>query len=68
MLTAFASVASPGTADDTLAPFDWYRDLMVASAKEREFSDHYIGAHAALTAVADADAGRARRHPHVLRR
>jgi hypothetical protein len=41
---------------------------MVASAKEREFSEHYIGAHAALTAVADADAERARRHPYVLRR
>jgi hypothetical protein len=39
---------------------------MVASAKEREFSEHYIGAHAALTAVADAE--RARRHPYVLRR
>ena len=66
MLTALTYVATPDAVDATLAPFGWYRDLVVAGAKESALPDRYISALAAVTAVADPDAGRARRHRHLL--
>ncbi|HJN45892.1 MAG: gamma-glutamylcyclotransferase family protein [Vicinamibacterales bacterium] len=66
MLTAFAYVATPDAVDDTLAPFDWYRDLVVAGARESGLPDRYIGVLAAVRAVADPDHGRARHHRRLL--
>ena len=66
MLTAFAYVATPDAVDATLAPFGWYRDLVVAGARENALPDRYISALAAVTAVADPDEGRARRHRRLL--
>ena len=66
MRTAFAYVATPDAVDATLAPFGWYRDLVVAGARESALPDRYISGLAAVTAVADPDEGRARRHRRLL--
>ena len=65
-LTAFAYVATPDAVDATLAPFGWYRDLVVAGARESALPDRYISALAAVTTVADPDEERARRHRRLL--
>ena len=66
LLTAFAYVAMPDAVDATLAPFGWYRDLVVAGARESGLPDRYISALAAVTTVADPDEERARRHRRLL--
>jgi len=64
--TAFAYVATPDAVDDTLAPFDWYRDLVVAGARESTLPDRYISTLAAVTALVDPDADRAHRHRRLI--
>ena len=66
MLTACAYVATPDAVDATLAPFGWYRALVVAGARESGLPDRYISALAAVTAVADPNEERARRHSRWL--
>ena len=66
MLTAFTYVAMPDAMDATLAPFGWYRELVVAGARESALPDRYIRALAAVMAVADPDEARARRNRRVL--
>ncbi|MCH8992617.1 MAG: gamma-glutamylcyclotransferase [Acidobacteria bacterium] len=62
MLTAFAYVATPDAVDATLVPFDWYRDLVVAGARESGLPDPYVTALASVTAICDPDSVRANRH------
>ena len=66
MLTAFAYVATPDAVDATLAPFGWYRDLVVAGARESGLPARYISTLAAVTTVADPDEERTRRHRRLL--
>jgi hypothetical protein len=66
ILTAFTYIATPDAVDDTLTPFGWYRDLVVAGARESGLPDRYIGALATARAVADPDRGRARLHRRLL--
>ena len=54
------------TPDRAAEGLDWYRALVVAGAQESAFLNQYISALAAVTAVADPDAGRARRHLRLL--
>ena len=62
MLTAFTYVATPDAVDATLVPFDWYRDLVVAGARESGLPDPYVTALASVTAICDPDSVRANRH------
>ena len=66
VLNAFAYVATPDAVDATLAPFAWYRDLVVAGARESRLPDRYVTALAGVTAVADPDPTRANRHRRLL--
>ena len=66
VLAAFAYVATPDAVDDTLAPFIWYRDLVVAGARESRLPARYISTLADVPAVRDPDANRARRHRSFL--
>ena len=68
VLTAFAYVATADAIDDALAPFDWYRDLVVAGARESGLPDRYISALTAVTAGADPDNERARGHRRLFGR
>jgi ribosomal protein S18 acetylase RimI-like enzyme len=66
VVTAFSYVATPDALDRTLAPFGWYRDLVVAGARESGLPDRYICTLAAARTVADPDHGRAQRHRRLL--
>ena len=66
VLPAFAYIATPDSLDDTLAPFGWYRDLVVAGARESGLPDRYVTALARVAAVADPDRPRANRHRRLL--
>ena len=66
VLTAFAYVATPDALDDTLAPFGWYRDLVVTGARESRLPDSYIRTLNAVTVIADPDEERARRQRRLL--
>jgi hypothetical protein len=48
------------------APYDWYRDLVVAGAREHGLPEAYVRAQLDVAAVADPDAGRARHERAVL--
>lgn len=66
VLTAFAYVATPDAVDDTLAPFGWYRDLVVAGARESGLPNRYVTALASVAAIADPDQARENRHRRLL--
>ena len=58
-------------ADDThvvqgLPPYDWYRDLVVAGAREHGLPDFYIGEQLDVAAVPDPDATRERQEREAL--
>jgi gamma-glutamylcyclotransferase len=58
-------------ADDThlveaLAPYDWYRDLVVAGAREHGLPGAYIGEQLDVPAAPDPDAARDRREREAL--
>lgn len=66
--TAFVYVATPDAVDDTLAPFDWYRDLVVAGARESTLPARYISTLAAVPAIVDPDTDRAHCHRRLIGR
>jgi hypothetical protein len=58
-------------ADDThlvegLLPYDWYRDLVVAGAREHGLPDAYIAEQLDVPALPDPDAARSRREREAL--
>ncbi len=58
-------------ADDThlvdgLLPYDWYRDLVVAGAREHGLPDAYIDEQLDVPALPDLDAARSRREREAL--
>jgi hypothetical protein len=58
-------------ADDThvvegLRPYDWYRDLVVAGAREHGLPGSYIDAHLDVPASPDPDGERSRREREAL--
>jgi gamma-glutamylcyclotransferase (GGCT)/AIG2-like uncharacterized protein YtfP len=57
---AWTYLALADAIDDTLVPFDWYRDLLVAGARAHRLPGAYIARLAALGVVADPDRERAR--------
>jgi hypothetical protein len=48
--------------DPALQPFDWYRALVLAGAREHGLPAAYMAQLAAVPARADADAARSQRH------
>ena len=56
-------VARPeARAEAGLAPFDWYKELVLAGARENGFSRSYLDAIEAVPSVVDPDPERARRN------
>lgn len=60
-LDAFTYRARPGWYTEAL-PFDWYRDLVAAGAREHGLPEPYIAAVADWPAEPDPDPGRAERN------
>jgi len=62
----FCYVAVPGTLDDRARPFWWYRDIVLAGARQHCFPESYIHAIAREVAIDDPDARRAAHHRKLL--
>ncbi|HBD99944.1 MAG TPA: gamma-glutamylcyclotransferase [Gemmatimonadetes bacterium] len=55
-------VAAPAHVDDSLRPYSWYRDLVVAGALEAGFPNDYVRRIATAVAQQDPDANREARN------
>jgi hypothetical protein len=65
-IEAFTYLAAPGWVDDGLRPFDWYRDLVVAGAREQGLPAFYVARIEQVGADPDPDPSRAARARSVL--
>jgi gamma-glutamylcyclotransferase len=63
---AFAYLAEPDHIDSTIAPFDWYRALVLQGAREAGLPATYCAGIAAAPAMADPDPDRAARAWRLL--
>lgn len=57
---AFAYLAEAAYRDESLAPYDWYRDLVVAGARFLALPRPYVAAIERVSAIPDPDEGRSR--------
>jgi gamma-glutamylcyclotransferase len=54
--------------DPGLRPYDWYRDLVVAGAREHVLPEEYVRALEAVPSVTDPDSARAKKKRKLLNR
>lgn len=65
---AFAYAASASHIDQSLLPYCWYRQLVLAGARYLSLPEAYIDAIATVQATADPDPQRDAAHDQLLRR
>ena len=63
---AFAYVAQPAYVEDALLPYDWYRALVLAGAREHGLPPAYVDQLAAVRSYPDPDQDRRREHQALL--
>ena len=56
--SCFSYIAQPGFVDDSLAPYDWYKALVIAGTRLHDFPDDYIRRIDAVPARPDPDPDR----------
>ena len=66
-IPVFCYLALPGTIDEQRQPFRWYRDLVLAGAREHGLPARYIERIADEPVVEDDDPQRAARHAALIR-
>jgi hypothetical protein len=66
VVDAFAYVAQPAYVDDALLPYDWYRALVLAGAREHGLPPAYRTQLRAVRSYPDPDQDRRRRHQALL--
>lgn len=66
--TVFSYIAETGHIDDTLSPFDWYHQLVLAGARHHGLPNEYVAAIGAVAAYPDPDAERHALHQRLLQR
>lgn len=54
-------LADPSAIDDTLKPYDWYKEMVLAGAQYHGFPNNYVCAIAELQAQSDPDSDRSRK-------
>lgn len=64
---AFMYVAEQAYIDDSLVPYQWYKEFVCLGAKFLEFPEHYVRQLAAVEAVDDGDPERHARNERVLK-
>ncbi|NGP89912.1 gamma-glutamylcyclotransferase family protein [Fodinibius halophilus] len=52
--------------DDTLSPYNWYKSLVVAGAKEHDLPAHYIKSIQEINSIPDTETKRAQAHLQLL--
>lgn len=68
VVDAFTYRAAPGWIDPALAPWDWYKALVLAGARYHGFAHDYVCAIEAVPSRPDPDGERAARHAALLAR
>ncbi len=63
---AYTYVAEDDHIDPDLRPYGWYRDIVVAGAREHGLPEDYVDRIAALEVWADPDGTRAARERRIL--
>ncbi|MEZ5524846.1 MAG: gamma-glutamylcyclotransferase family protein [Pseudomonadales bacterium] len=63
---AFMYVAEQDYIDDSLLPYQWYKEFVYLGARYMGFPDHYVSRLAEVEAIADADAERHALNERVL--
>lgn len=53
-------VADPSAVDDSLAPTDWYREMVLHGCKSNDFPSEYIRTIEAISSIEDTDEDRSR--------
>ena len=61
-------IAEASHVDDSLAPFDWYRELVVLGAEHHAFDTSYIDRLATVAAASDPDRDRHAEHWALIQR
>ena len=64
---AFMYVAEQQYIDDSLVPYQWYKDFVCLGAQFLSFPDHYVRELIDVEAVVDVDAERHARNERVLK-
>jgi hypothetical protein len=64
---ADAYKATPDAIDETLIPYNWYRDLVLAGAREHGFSAEYIAHIESFAVEDDPDTEREKRNRDILK-
>ena len=64
---AFTYAADPDYVDDSMQPYEWYRELVLWGARYHRFSDSYISAIAFQRAVVDPVPERPNNYQRLLR-
>ena len=54
--------------DESLPPYDWYREIVLAGCRYQAFPNDYIEAIAAIEVMPDPDQSRSRRHWALIER
>ncbi len=54
-LTSFTYIAHPGKVDETLKPYEWYRQMLVLGGHYLEMPQHYLQAITSVESLADPD-------------
>ena len=67
-VTANVYLADSSHIDSRLAPYTWYRDLVVAGARQHALAPEYIAQIASVEAIVDSDSERAAPALHALKR
>jgi gamma-glutamylcyclotransferase len=65
---AWVYLAAASAIDPAAVPFRWYRDLILAGAREHGLPDHYVRRIARQPTRPDPDRERARRHRDLIER
>lgn len=65
--SAFMYVAEQAYIDDSLRPYQWYKEFVFLGAKFLDFPEHYVAQLAAVEAVDDGDPERHARNERVLK-
>lgn len=65
-LTAYAYVARPGHVDAELLPFEWYKSIVVAGARDHGLPGHYVETITTVSALTDPDSERHSMHVEIL--
>jgi hypothetical protein len=65
-IETFMYVADEKAIDDSLKPYTWYKDFVVAGAKEHNLPNWYIKAIEAIPAINDSDKSREQRNHQLI--